>query len=568
MQNVRLLLMIGALLSGQLCAQQSSNSSSSDQDQDTAQQSSSSSKSSDQSSSAKEASESSAQGSAASNTNQAPEAVAVYGQASEAPKSESHSKEQSKEGHEKSDTKPHEKNEKHEKKEEKKEEPAESGKKEKEGQGKKPHEKEKSSNAQAKKSEAAHSSEHDQKHQHASKKSADKPVEQVQAMPEEKVQIMGIDTVDISEPKGNWLYKRIWWEKAERLYEKIKNMTDQIYEARMIFFSRRTELDRNVLDPFYLSVGLNQGELTQILTYYTLFIDKERAANKELESKERQFFDMLVLEKKNLEALNSSVQNVLKLDQAIDTALMKLMEQINLSRNYERQSWNNFKDINRELSDKKAREDYYKMDTSWKNVNNINSYIASQFTQYFDELVNKIVQETEGIKSQVKALREKGIDITEQGQQLASQGALKFSSERPEEEAKEVQEEGSRSFWTTVAGYIKTPFAYVYGLVADSVSWFGSLFGFGHEESEETEPAAQKNEKPVAKKEEKAAQTAPPVHASSPQEALPVPAETNDAPQGSLNESEPPPPPAPTQANEAPQDSLNESVPQNQAPQS
>jgi hypothetical protein len=68
----------------------------------------------------------------------------------------------------------------------------------------------------------------------------------------------GIDTVSLENPQGNWLYKRIWWERAEERYEKIRLLVDAVWESRTIFFVKRNELDRNVLDPFYLNVGIGQ----------------------------------------------------------------------------------------------------------------------------------------------------------------------------------------------------------------------------------------------------------------------------------------------------------------------
>ena len=50
---------------------------------------------------------------------------------------------------------------------------------------------------------------------------------------QDEIEIKGIDTVDINEPKGNWLYKRIWWEKAERTYEKIKQLTDKYFSLNL-----------------------------------------------------------------------------------------------------------------------------------------------------------------------------------------------------------------------------------------------------------------------------------------------------------------------------------------------
>src|SRR5437870_6541847 len=84
--------------------------------------------------------------------------------------------------------------------------------------------------------------------------------------PEKKEKPVGIDTVSLENPQGNWLFKRIWWERAEERYEKIRLLVDAVWESRTIFFVKRNELDRNVLDPFYLNVGIGQGELQTILS--------------------------------------------------------------------------------------------------------------------------------------------------------------------------------------------------------------------------------------------------------------------------------------------------------------
>jgi hypothetical protein len=78
-------------------------------------------------------------------------------------------------------------------------------------------------------------------------------------------EIMGIDTVDLENPQGNWLYKRVWWEKAEAKFEKIRAAVNKILEMRTGFFAKRAELDKTVLDPFYIKIGLSQGELQEIL---------------------------------------------------------------------------------------------------------------------------------------------------------------------------------------------------------------------------------------------------------------------------------------------------------------
>lgn len=291
----------------------------------------------------------------------------------------------------------------------------------------------------------------------------------------EDLEIKGINTVDVdSEPKGNWLYKRIWWEKAERTYEKIKQLTDKILEARILYFARRTDLDRNTLDPFYLGQGFNQGELTEIITYLTEQFEQERKDGT-LDEKERELLAILNEEKKNLEGLQKGIVTVTNIDHAIDDALLKLSEQLNQAKMYEQQAWQSFKAINRELSDKKARELYYGMDTYWRNLNNINTYISGAFSQYFDQLDERIKQEVEKIKATMSVLKEKGIDIQAQAQKLKAA----IPTEK-EEEAVETQVPSG--IMGTLWGWLKAPFTGIANVVSGGLNWITGLFGGGTEE--------------------------------------------------------------------------------------
>jgi hypothetical protein len=280
---------------------------------------------------------------------------------------------------------------------------------------------------------------------------------------DEDLEIKGIDTVDVAEPKGNWLYKRIWWEKAERTYEKIKQLAEKIQEARILYFARRTDLDRNIMDPFYLGQGFSQGELTEIISYLTNQLEQERKDGT-LDDKEQVLLNALTEEKKSLENLQKGVKAVANIDRALDDALLKLSEQLNQAHMYEQQAWENFKSINRELSDKRARELYYGMDTYWRNLNNINTYISDSFSQYFDQLTDKVKQEIERIKSTMDALKEKGIDIQLQAQKL--------KAGKPAEPEEEIAPQTSepQGILGTVWHWVKAPFA----AVADM---FGGLLG-------------------------------------------------------------------------------------------
>src|SRR5438105_2755246 len=50
--------------------------------------------------------------------------------------------------------------------------------------------------------------------------------------PVEQIKPEGIDTVSLEDPQGNWLFKKIWWERAETLYGKIREAVTSIWESR------------------------------------------------------------------------------------------------------------------------------------------------------------------------------------------------------------------------------------------------------------------------------------------------------------------------------------------------
>ncbi len=231
-------------------------------------------------------------------------------------------------------------------------------------------------------------------------------------------EIKGIDTVDIDEPQGNWLLKRIWWEKAEAKYEKIKTLVEQVLESRMVFFAKHTELDRNVFDPFYMTIGLGQGELQEITTYFISQIEELREKGEALTLEERDLLQALKEEQETVEQLTKDVHAIGEYDTAINEALATLMEQMNLCRKYEREAWDAFKAIAKELSDKRARDLYYSMEAASKNINNIKDYVTNVFSPHFNQLTQQVEEYTEKVKSALELLKEKGVDVKKQAEVL------------------------------------------------------------------------------------------------------------------------------------------------------
>lgn len=286
--------------------------------------------------------------------------------------------------------------------------------------------------------------------------------------PEEPI---GIDTIHLQEPQGNWLFKRIWWERAQQRYEKIRVLVDQIWEMRVGFFLNRSEVDRTKLDPFYLFIGFEQGAVQEELNDLIEKLAQEEQATGILDTEEKTLLLDIQEQKKILEGLRSDIGLISQLDHSIDESLERLMEQINRVRVYERDSWNYFKEIAQVLSDTKARELYYKMDTSWRNIKDIYKYLQNDFLAHFQDIINKLNTELVRVRTLVAGLKEKGFDLKKQSE-LLKQGPQKpVQVAMDEEDSQESLPE--RSFFGAI-GYsiidgfslfweiVTMPFSYIY----------------------------------------------------------------------------------------------------------
>jgi hypothetical protein len=306
-------------------------------------------------------------------------------------------------------------------------------------------------------------------------------IDQVDAQEEfvEQKNPEGIDTVSLEDAQGNWLFKRVWWERAEDRYGKIRELVNSVWESRTKFFSQRNQLDREILDPFYVSIGMGQGELNTILSELSEFFQKEREKSGDLNEKERALYETLEEEQEALRQLKADVESISNLDHAVDEALSVLMDQINKARQLEKQAWENFKEIAHVLSDVKAREIYYMMDGAGRNIKNISLYLEKDFSDHFSRLISQAKNHVTRVLNQIKSLKEKGVDFRRQVDRLAQQ-------EEQEKRDKEVMEEDEQSvnatskpkpkkgwlewilalpaaLWETVVAIVRIPYDLIFG---------------------------------------------------------------------------------------------------------
>jgi hypothetical protein len=294
----------------------------------------------------------------------------------------------------------------------------------------------------------------------------------------EKEEPVGIDTVSLEDAQGNWLFKRIWWERAEDRYGKIRDLVNSIWESRTKFFVQRNELDRTVLDPFYVSIGMGQGELQVILTELEDFFHKEREKEGDLSDKDRALYEALEEEQEAFRQLKLDVESITNLDHAIDDALGVLMDQINRARQLEKQAWDNFKEIAHVLSDIKAREVYYLMDGAGRNIKNISMYLEKDFSNHFARLIAEAKKHISRVLDQIKSLKEKGVDFKRQADRIAQQEEQekqKIEQEQQEEEEAAARKAKPKQGWVDWAMTLPMK---LWDLIVSLVKWpYDLIFG-------------------------------------------------------------------------------------------
>jgi len=229
------------------------------------------------------------------------------------------------------------------------------------------------------------------------------------ARPDEE--LAGIDTVDSPDPQGNWLFKRMWWERAEERYDQVRAAAQKVEESRVNFMTVRADVDRNILDPFYLQVGFSRGQLSERIGELIAILEAGDEKGEGLRASELYNYARLKEEERQLRKLAQDIERVTGIDHEIDDALAKFTEAGNRVRQHERRAWDQFRQIAHTLSDEKARELFFKIDEAWRNITNIGRYVDDQLAPHFGRVINEVRTTTANILATVDELKKRGISL-------------------------------------------------------------------------------------------------------------------------------------------------------------
>lgn len=270
-----------------------------------------------------------------------------------------------------------------------------------------------------------------------------------------------INSMNVEE-EGNWLLKRVWWEQAEQTFEKIINLNDDVVKSQVDFLSKRNELDKK-LNELFRKLGFDQGEISQILEYFLHELSAQRDVQG-LEASQREFFDVLSQKKEELEKLKTDLTLLSELDVKVDDVVTQLVDQVNKAREYEKNAWQDFKEIGRVLNDKKAKVLFYQIEANLKSIQSIQNYLNNELHKYYQDLLdttdttsNSIVTKINELENQVGSFKAQ-FDRLQNEEKLRKQNELDNKLNKQVDNKKDSKTSKQKGWFQTLIDKVKSIF--------------------------------------------------------------------------------------------------------------
>lgn len=215
-----------------------------------------------------------------------------------------------------------------------------------------------------------------------------------------------LDTLGFDD-SGNWVEKRVYWERAEEAYGKLRAINAQVSQEQLQYFGMRNEVDKQ-LTAGRCELGLNEAELAKVLDY---LLGVLQAAQNQVQADKNDFKVTLLDNQDQLLLLQTSLEQLAQFDTDLDSVVVKAIDQVQKSNEYERKAWEDFKQIGRVLNDESARQLYYQVASYRKNSKLILKYLKTDLKNSFENLIARLKAKLSQIKKITGELKDAGIDL-------------------------------------------------------------------------------------------------------------------------------------------------------------
>lgn len=260
---------------------------------------------------------------------------------------------------------------------------------------------------------------------------------------------INLDTTEV-DGGGNWLNKRIWYERAQTVFDEIRVMVNTIGDLR-IQFSNEVNTVGQKIDSFFETVDFTKSQLDDKFKEILVALDTEQKIVGDLSEEERTLQTTIKQELLVIDQIGRDIKSIGEVDNKIDQTLMQAFKTIDECREYETKAWDTFKSIGKELDDKKARNFYYQMNNYKQNIDQKSSYLKSTLLPYLHNvLVAKIETNISKINEAINQLKTKGVDLekimskTQEDDVIQVRNREKAAAEIAVKKALEIEQEKSK----------------------------------------------------------------------------------------------------------------------------
>lgn len=313
---------------------------------------------------------------------------------------------------------------------------------------------------------------------------------------------INLDTTQV-DGGGNWLNKRLWYERAQNVFGEIRALVNSVGDVR-IQFSNEVNAVGHKIDAFFETVDFTKGELDDKFKEILVALDTEQKIVGDLSAQERTLQTTIKQEIKVIEQVGKNIKSIGEVDNKIDETLMQAFKTIDECREYETKAWESFQSIGKELDDKKARNLYYQMNNYKQNIDQKITYLKNTLLPYLHNvLVAKIDMNVSKINQSMNDLKAKGIDLQKimsktqeddivalhEREKAATQVAVRKAVEAEEKKSQEIAEKleqkikeaEKKSFTNVVNEYYGSTLGKIAnffhtGYLGASIDYVGSFF--------------------------------------------------------------------------------------------
>ena len=239
----------------------------------------------------------------------------------------------------------------------------------------------------------------------------------------------GLDTTDVGN-QGNWLLKRVWYEQAEDTFGKLLHELDSIIQLQIKLFKLVTSSEKKA-EVAFKKIGLETDVVKKQLDYI-IKEAKDKSTDKEA-SVVREAKELVSEHLKSFEQLQGDVKKYYESEASLNDVVNQIISQVNKAREYQKDGWDDFKEIGSTLDDAKAKKLYYKLEGYQQTLTGINNYLSGALKSFIEKLSSHSSQTADKIVALLHELEKKDINLSE------IEKTFKDASELLEKEEKEAK---------------------------------------------------------------------------------------------------------------------------------